>query len=278
MGFVKLPSDLTEWAWVNDNNTLAVYVRLILGATWKDREYKNVHLTRGQIVTTIPQIAEQSNLTIQQTRTVLDRLKATGKITVERTPKFSIITLVEYDCDTAINSQDNTQTTDEQQTSNSLATDKQQSGNRQTTDKQQTNNSPTYYINKKTDSKKDRRSEGEDAGARETAGALPPLKPEKIQYAELVFLTEEEHAKLIEQHGTEIVQWCIQKLNYYKGSTGKTYASDYNAILSWVIKSYREERAKQQQAQSRSYTPKAGKPNTLDILQQIIDSEEGNTE
>ena len=137
MGFAKIPNDLTEWAWFNDNNTLAVYIRLILGAAWRDREYKNVSLKRGQIVTTIPQIAEQSNLTVQQVRTVIDRLKSTGKITVERTSKFSIITLIEYDCDAVPNSQDNRPTTAKQQSDNSQETDKQQKNNRQTTDKQQ---------------------------------------------------------------------------------------------------------------------------------------------
>ncbi len=143
MGFVKLSSDLTEWAWINDNNTLAVYVRLILGAAWNNRQYKNISLERGQIATTIPQIAEQSGLTVQQVRTVLDRLKSTGKITVERTSKFSIITLIEYDCDTDINSQNNLQITDKQQTNNRQTTVKQQTNNSQTTVKQQTNNRPT---------------------------------------------------------------------------------------------------------------------------------------
>lgn len=256
MGFVKLPNDLTEWAWYNDNNTLAVYIRLILGAAWRDREYKNVHLKRGQIVTTIPQIAEQSNLTVQQVRTVIDRLKSTGKITVERTPKFSIITLIEYDCDAVPNSQNNSPATDNQQSDNSLSTVKQQAGNSQTTDKQQTNNSPAtdkqqsyFIINKKTEDNIDRKSESEDADApaREASGEPETPKSPKKNYAELVTLTEEEYKTLVEKHGETVVQWCIQKLNKYKIATGKTYASDFGAIQLWVLDSYQEEQAKQGQ-------------------------------
>ncbi len=129
MGYVKLSSDLHGWAWYNDNNTLAVYVRLILGAAWKDCDYQNVHLKRGQIATTLPLIAQQGNLTIQQTRTILERLKSTGKITVEKTSKFSIITLIDYNCDFAINRQNNSQTTVKQQAINSLATAQQQTSN-----------------------------------------------------------------------------------------------------------------------------------------------------
>ncbi len=219
MGFVKFPSNLDEWAWFNDNNTLAVYIRLMLGAAWKNREYKTVHLNRGQIATTLPQIAEQSNLTVQQVRTILDRLKATGKITVERTSNFSIITLVEYDCDVVSNSQDNRLSTDEQQTFNSPATDLQQS----------------YFINKKTEGQKDRRSESEYTPVRASADNSKPQKqkktaPDKKHYADFVTLTEEEHSKLVEKYGEAAAKWCIQKLDNYKGSTGKKYASDYSNL------------------------------------------------
>lgn len=71
--------------------------------------------------------------------------------------------------------------------------------------------------------------------------------PEKKHYADFVTLTEEEYSKLKEQYGTEAVKWCIQKLDNYKGSTGKKYASDYRTILSWVIASYTEEKAKHNQ-------------------------------
>lgn len=154
MGFVKLPSNLSEWAWYCDNNTLGVYIRLLIGAAWRDTDYKNVHLKRGQIVTTIPKIAEQCGITIQQTRTILSRLKSTGKITVENTSKFSIITLIGYDCDIGNNSQDNSLSTGKQQTNNRQATDQQQTSNSLSTGKQQ-----TPYRNRNTEDKKIRNSE-----------------------------------------------------------------------------------------------------------------------
>lgn len=74
--------------------------------------------------------------------------------------------------------------------------------------------------------------------------------PEKKRYADFVTLTEEEYNKLVEQYGTEAVKWCIQKLDNYKGSTGKKYASDYRTILSWVIASYEEQAKHNQTAQA----------------------------
>lgn len=57
----------------------------------------------------------------------------------------------------------------------------------------------------------------------------------KIVYAENVTMTPDEHSKLIAEHGEALTFACIAKLSNYKGANGKTYKSDYKAILSWVV-------------------------------------------
>ena len=57
----------------------------------------------------------------------------------------------------------------------------------------------------------------------------------KINYAENVTMTNSEYQELVKNHGETFVNKCIQKLSSYKRSKGKTYASDYGAILSWVV-------------------------------------------
>ncbi len=116
MGFVKISDDLSSWAWYNDNNTLLVYIRLLLGAVWRDTEYQNVTLQRGQIATTLPKIAQENSVTIRQARTILERLKTTGKVTVKTVAKFSIITLIDYDCAFENVSQNDSQLTGKRQT------------------------------------------------------------------------------------------------------------------------------------------------------------------
>ena len=65
-------------------------------------------------------------------------------------------------------------------------------------------------------------------------------KKKKKQYAENVFLTEDEYAKLLERlnGNTSAVSWCIEKLDNSKGAKGYKYKSDYRAILNWVIDDY----------------------------------------
>ncbi|MCM1380870.1 MAG: hypothetical protein NC192_02955, partial [Muribaculaceae bacterium] len=49
---------------------------------------------------------------------------------------------------------------------------------------------------------------------------------------------------LVAKVGESGAKRCIEILDNYKGSTGKTYQSDYRTILNWVIKRYEEEKAK----------------------------------
>lgn len=68
-----------------------------------------------------------------------------------------------------------------------------------------------------------------------------PDEPEKIKYAEFVRMTEEEHRKLVEQYGENATARMITVLDNYKGQSGKTYKSDYRAILNWVVERVQEE-------------------------------------
>lgn len=63
----------------------------------------------------------------------------------------------------------------------------------------------------------------------------------KIKYAEFVTLSQEEYDKLISSHGEEKTRRMIDILDNYKGANNKKYASDYRAILNWVVKRVEEE-------------------------------------
>lgn len=115
-GFVKLNRDLLEWAWYGDNDTLAVYVRLLMGAAWRDFKHQNITLKRGQIVTSVRKIAMENGITERHARTILDRLKSTHKVTQTAMSKFSILTLVDYDDDFQNDTQNVIQTTSKRHT------------------------------------------------------------------------------------------------------------------------------------------------------------------
>jgi len=68
----------------------------------------------------------------------------------------------------------------------------------------------------------------------------------KTKYAEFVSMTDFEHASLVKKVGEDGAKRCVEILDNYKGSANKKYASDYRAILHWVIERYEEERARGQ--------------------------------
>lgn len=68
------------------------------------------------------------------------------------------------------------------------------------------------------------------------------VKEEKNSYGDYVKMTEREYKSLVEKVGQIGADACIEKLNNYKGSSGKTYKSDYMAILNWVIDDIKEHR------------------------------------
>lgn len=66
-------------------------------------------------------------------------------------------------------------------------------------------------------------------------------KAKKYKYGEFVTLTRDEYAKLCEEFSEDAAKRMIEILDNYKGSKGKTYKSDYRAILNWVVSRYNEE-------------------------------------
>jgi hypothetical protein len=77
-------------------------------------------------------------------------------------------------------------------------------------------------------------------------------KVPKFIYAENVLMTEAECQKLIKKHGQAATDWMIDALDNYKGAHGKKYASDYRAILSWVVGKYEEQKSKGRKPAERS--------------------------
>lgn len=181
---------------------------------------------------------------------------------------------------------DNYDTQEEQSETTSMQTDNANMQNDTNAMQNQANESNgdtnlCTNTNTKTNTKTETSTKTETAPTLANSDESKPKKqkksaPEKKKaYADYVSLTEDEYSKLVNQYGEEATQWCIQKLDNYKGSTGKKYASDYRTILSWVIGSYQEEQAKHKQSATQSRPPGAfntGNP-FLDMIRNLEEQE-----
>ena len=65
-------------------------------------------------------------------------------------------------------------------------------------------------------------------------------KGNKTLFGDFVYLTTEEHTKLVEKFGETDTKDRIERLDNYIGSTGKKYKSHYHTILNWAGRDEKE--------------------------------------
>jgi hypothetical protein len=94
----------------------------------------------------------------------------------------------------------------------------------------------------------------------------------KIQYAEFVFLKQEEYEKLTTKYSKGGADRLIEILDNYKGANGKTYKNDYRAILSWVVDRFAQEVKKQNTSTNKN------KNTETEYLLNILREEQENDE
>lgn len=120
--WIKLYSKFLNWKWYKNHNTKIVFIHCLLKANWKNGTFEDVDVQRGSFITSLPKLAEELNMSVQSIRTSIKHLKSTGEITVKTFPKFSMITVNNYNEFQMNNSIINTLLTGDQQAINSLLT------------------------------------------------------------------------------------------------------------------------------------------------------------
>ena len=120
--FIKLYKKMLLWEWYDDPNTCRVFIHCLLRANWKESRWHGVTLHPGQFITSLPILAEETQLSVMQVRTSLKKLISTGEITSKQQARFRIITVTNWNL---------------YQADNRMITGKQQDNNRMiTTDKE----------------------------------------------------------------------------------------------------------------------------------------------
>lgn len=96
-GWVKLHRKLLEWEWYEDAHMVHLLVHLLLTATHEDRKYKELTIRRGQLVTTIKELADALGASETSTRRRMKRLKGGGFLTIKVAFNITTITICNYD-------------------------------------------------------------------------------------------------------------------------------------------------------------------------------------
>ena len=97
IGHIKVYRSMLEWEWYSDAYIFKLFMHLLLIANWKDGSWRGISIKRGQILTSIEKLSQQTKLTPQNIRTCIKRLKSTCEITCKSTNKFTLITIANYE-------------------------------------------------------------------------------------------------------------------------------------------------------------------------------------
>lgn len=110
-GWIKIHRKMVNWEWYQDINTKTLFFHLLLTANHAPKKWQGYMIERGQKITSLKHLADETNLTVQQVRTSLNKLKSTNEITIKPTNKNTIVTILKYsdyqDKDEEDNTQDN---------------------------------------------------------------------------------------------------------------------------------------------------------------------------
>ena len=115
-GFILIHRKLLKWQWYKDSNTLHLFIDLLLDANYEDSKVGFQEIKRGQCLTSLKRMHENTGLTYQQIRTSLSKLEKSGEINKQTTNRYSIITINKYND----YQESNKQTTNKQQTNNNI--------------------------------------------------------------------------------------------------------------------------------------------------------------
>jgi hypothetical protein len=96
-GFVRVYRSILKWEWYDDANTMRVFLHLILTANWKPKKWHGKVVQRGQRVYSESKLAKELRLSRQEVRTAVAHLISTGEVTKSTTPKYSMVTVKNYD-------------------------------------------------------------------------------------------------------------------------------------------------------------------------------------
>lgn len=150
VGWIKISRDIVNWEWFDTPGMVQLFIYLLVKANYTDREWHDMVVKRGQMVTSVAKICADTGLSTQVVRTCLNRLKSTNTITTETTNKYTIVTINRYDdyqsydaCDfDGDNKQLTSELTNEQQTSNKQLTTTKEYKERENNN----NNTHTDYL------------------------------------------------------------------------------------------------------------------------------------
>lgn len=120
--YIKLHRSILEWEWYRNINTKVLFIHMLLKANWKEGKFEGKVIPRGSFVSSVPKLAEETELTVREVRTGISHLKTTGEVTCKSYSKFTVFTVKNYDAYQVSDAQNDRQATDKRHSNDILTT------------------------------------------------------------------------------------------------------------------------------------------------------------
>lgn len=88
---------IKEWEWYTEPLMSHLWQHLIREAAFQDKTWRGISIKRGQYFTTLPDLSNETGISVQSLRTCLKRLKSTGELTAELTGNKQLLTICNYE-------------------------------------------------------------------------------------------------------------------------------------------------------------------------------------
>ena len=96
-GWIKLHRTLKDWEWYDDHNATRLLLHLLLSVNYEDKKWKGIIIKSGSMVLSWETLSINSNLTIRQCRTAMQKLESSGEVTRDVTSRFQVVSLVKWE-------------------------------------------------------------------------------------------------------------------------------------------------------------------------------------
>ena len=96
-GYIFLHRQMLNWGWYTNTNTKVLFLHCLLKANHVQAVFENEIIDRGEFVTSLSHLAEETGLSVKQVRVSLNHLKGTKEVASRSNSKYTVITIVNYD-------------------------------------------------------------------------------------------------------------------------------------------------------------------------------------
>jgi len=96
-GWIKLHRELISWEWYTDHNTCRLFIHCILRANHTNTKWRGTQLNRGQFLTSLESLSNETGLSVSQIRTGFKKLESTNEIASLSQARSRIVTVLNYD-------------------------------------------------------------------------------------------------------------------------------------------------------------------------------------